>query len=132
MIVRILWIQTKANLTLWTFMKVVLRMVAATSTEFPIASNSTIGTTERIMKDVLLNCGQHLPERLQSHFHTQILLKPLKGLHHLQLPFRPRRRRTTSSPTLRRCIRRGPIFLGTSILRPQRRMAESSWRKSRR
>ena len=62
MIVRILWVQTEADLTLRTLMKVVLRMVTTTSTEFPIPSNTTLRTTERIMKDVLLNRGQHLPE----------------------------------------------------------------------
>src|SRR6202000_854201 len=132
MIVRILWVQAEANLTLRTLMKVVLRIVSTTSTKLPITSNTTLRTTERIMEDVLLNRGQHLPEGLQSHFHTQILLKLLKRLHGLQLPFRRRRRRTTTSPSLRRCIRRGPIFLGTLILRPQRSTPESSRRRSRR
>src|ERR1700743_1597269 len=132
MIVRILWVQAEADLTLRTLMKIVLRVISTTSTKLPITSNTTFRTTERIMEDVLLNRGQHLPEGLQSHFHTQILLKLLKGRHRLQLPFRRRRRRTTTSPSLRRCIRRGPIFLGTSILRPQRRMVESNQRKSRR
>ena len=62
MIVRILGVQTKANLTLWAFMKVMLRMESTMLTEFPITLNLAIRTTERIMKYVLLNCGQHLPE----------------------------------------------------------------------
>ena len=62
MIVRIFWVQAEADLTLRTFMKVVLRMVTTTSTKLPIPSNTTLRTTKRIMKDVLLNRGQHLPE----------------------------------------------------------------------
>ena len=62
MIVRILGVQAEADLTLWTFMKIVLRVATTTLTKLPIPSNTTLGTTERIMKDVLLNCGQHLPE----------------------------------------------------------------------
>ena len=62
MIVRILGVQTEANLTLQTFMEVMLRMETTTSTELPTASNTTIQTTERIMKYVLPNHSQHLPE----------------------------------------------------------------------
>ena len=62
MIIRILGVQTEADLTLWTFMKVMLRMKSTTFTEFPIASNTTIGTAKRIMKDILLNCIQHFLE----------------------------------------------------------------------
>ena len=56
-IIRILGIQTKASLTLRTFMKVVLRMESTMFTELPTPSNPTIGTAKRIMKYVLLNCG---------------------------------------------------------------------------
>ena len=62
MIVRILWVQAEANLTLRTLMKIMLRVVTTTFTKLPIPSNTTLKTTKRIMKDVLLNCGQHLPE----------------------------------------------------------------------
>ena len=62
MIVRILWIQAKADLTLRTLMKIVLRVEMTTFTKLPIPSNTTLRTTKRIMEDVLLNCGQHLPE----------------------------------------------------------------------
>ena len=62
MIVRILWVQTEADLTLRTLMEIMLRMVTTTSTELPIASNMAIRTNERIMEDVLLNHNQHLPE----------------------------------------------------------------------
>ena len=62
MTVRILWIQAEANLTLWTLMKIVLRVETTTFTKLPIPSNTTLRTTERIMKDVLLNRGQHLLE----------------------------------------------------------------------
>ena len=81
MIVRILGVQAEADLTLRTLMKIVLRVVMTTFTKFPIPSNTTLGTTKRIMEDVLLNRGQNLPERLQSHFQAQILLKLLKHLH---------------------------------------------------
>ena len=81
MTIRILGVQAEADLTLRTLMKVVLRMVSTTFTKLPIPTNTTLRTTQRIMKDILLNRGQHLPEQLQSHFHTQILLKLLKGLH---------------------------------------------------
>src|ERR1700743_2985585 len=101
MTVRILGVQAEAHLTLRTLVEIVLRMVTTTFTELPISSNTTLGTTQRIMEDVLFNRGQNLPEGLQSHLHAQILLKLLKTLHCLQLPFRRRRRRTTSSPTLR-------------------------------
>ena len=62
MIVRILGVQTEANLTLWTLMKIMLRVISTTSTELPITSNTTLRTTKRIMENVLLNCGQYLPE----------------------------------------------------------------------
>ena len=62
MIVRILGVQAEADLTLRTFMKIVLRVETTMFTEFPIPSNMTFRTTQRIMKDILLNCGQHLPE----------------------------------------------------------------------
>ena len=62
MIVRILGVQAEADLSLRTLMKVVLRMVSTTSTELPIPSNTTFRTTQRIMKDILFNRGQHLPE----------------------------------------------------------------------
>ena len=62
MIVRILWVQTEADLTLRTLMEIVLRMVTTTSTEFPISSNPALRTTKRIMEDVLLNRSQNLPE----------------------------------------------------------------------
>ena len=62
MIVRILWVQAEADLTFRTLMKIVLRVVTTTFTKLPIPSNTTLGTTKRIMEDVLLNCDQHLPE----------------------------------------------------------------------
>ena len=62
MIVRILGIQAEADLTFWTLMKIVLRMVSTTPTKLPISSNTTLRTTKRIMKDVLLNHGQNLLE----------------------------------------------------------------------
>ena len=62
MIVRILWVQAEADLTLQTLMKIVLWVVTTTLTKLPIPSNTTFGTTQRIMEDILLNRGQHLPE----------------------------------------------------------------------
>ena len=62
MTVRILWVQTKADLALRTLMKVVLRMVTTTFTKFPISSNTALRTTKRIVKDILLNRAQYLPE----------------------------------------------------------------------
>ena len=62
MIVRILGIQAEADLTFWTLMKIVLRVVTTTSTELPITLNTTLRTSQRIMKYVLLNRGQNLPE----------------------------------------------------------------------
>ena len=62
MIVRILGVQTEADLTLRTFMKIVLRVVTTTLTKLPIPLNSALRTTERIMEDVLLNRCQNLPE----------------------------------------------------------------------
>ena len=62
MIVRILGVQAEADLTLRTFMKIVLRMVTTMFTKLPIPSNTTLRATKRIMEDVLLNHGQNLPE----------------------------------------------------------------------
>ena len=62
MIVRILWVQTEADLTLWTLMKIMLRVVTTMFTKFPIPSNTTLRTTKRIVEDVLLNHSQHLLE----------------------------------------------------------------------
>ena len=62
MVVRILWVQAEADLTLWTLMKIMLRVVTTMFTKLPIPSNTTLRTTKRIMEDVLLNCSQHLPE----------------------------------------------------------------------
>ena len=62
MIVRILWVQAETGLTLRTLMKIMLRVVTTTFTKLPIPSNTTLGTTQRIMKDILLNRGQYLPE----------------------------------------------------------------------
>ena len=55
MIVRILWVQTEADLTLQTLMKIMLRVVMTTFTKLPIPSNTTLRTPKRIMEDVLLN-----------------------------------------------------------------------------
>ena len=62
MIVRILWVQAEADLTLRTLMKIMLRVITTTFTKLPISSNTTLRTTKRIMEDVLLNRGQNLPE----------------------------------------------------------------------
>ena len=62
MTVRILRVQTEANLAFWTLMKIVLRVETTTFTKLPIPPNTTLRTTERIMEDVFLNRGQHLPE----------------------------------------------------------------------
>ena len=62
MIVRILWVQAEANLTLRTLMKIVLRVISTAPTKLPITTNTTFRTTKRIMEDVLLNRGQNLPE----------------------------------------------------------------------
>ena len=62
MIVRILRVQTEADLTLWTLVKIVLRVVTTTFTKLPVPLNTTLGTPKRIMEDVLLNRSQHLPE----------------------------------------------------------------------
>ena len=62
MIVRILWVQAEADLTLQTLMKIMLRVVTTASTKFPIPLNTTLRTTKRIMEDVLLNRDQNLPE----------------------------------------------------------------------
>ena len=82
MIVRILWIQTEADLRLQAYMKVVLRMATTTSTVLPIATNTTIRTSYSIMIHISLYGHENLLKHLQSHSHTQILLKPLKSLHH--------------------------------------------------
>ena len=62
MIIRILWVQAEADLTLRTLMEIVLRVITTTSTKLPITSNTALRTTKRIMEDVLLNCSQNLPE----------------------------------------------------------------------
>ena len=62
MTVRILWVQAEADLTLQTLMTIVLRVETTTFTKLPIPSNTTLRTTERIVKDVFLNRSQHLPE----------------------------------------------------------------------
>ena len=62
MTVRILWVQAEADLTLRTLMKIMLRVIATTSTKLPITSNTTFRTTKRIMENVLFNCDQNLPE----------------------------------------------------------------------
>ena len=62
MTIRILRIQAETDLTLRTLMKIVLRMETTTFTKLPISSNTTLRTTQRIMKDILLNRGQHLLE----------------------------------------------------------------------
>ena len=62
MIVRILWVQAEADLTLWTLMKIVLRVIMTTSTKLPITSNTALRTTKRIIEDILLNRGQNLLE----------------------------------------------------------------------
>ena len=62
MTVRILGVQTEADLTLRTLVKIVLRMVTTTFIELPISSDMTFRTTKRIMEDILLNCCQNLPE----------------------------------------------------------------------
>ena len=62
MIIRILQIQTKAELGLQTFVKIVLRVVLTPSTKLPIPLNTIIGTTNRIIKNDLLDRDQYLPE----------------------------------------------------------------------
>ena len=81
MIIRILWVQTEANLRLREYMKVMLRMEPVMSTVLPITTNTTIGTSYSIMIHISLYSCKNLLKHLQSHSHTQILLKPLKGLH---------------------------------------------------
>ena len=54
MTIRILWVQAKADLTLRTLVKIMLRVVTTTFTKLPISSHTTLRTTQRIMKDVLL------------------------------------------------------------------------------
>ena len=62
MIVRIFEVQTKADLGLWTYMKVVLRVVMTMSTILPIAMNPAIRTPYSIMKHIGLNSSQNLLE----------------------------------------------------------------------
>ena len=62
MIVRILRVQTEANLTLRALVKIVLRVVTTTFTELPVPSNTTLGTPKRIMENVLFNRCQNLLE----------------------------------------------------------------------
>ena len=62
MIIRILWVQTEADLRLRAYMKVVLRMVTTTFTEFPIATNTAIRTTYSVMIHISLNSHQDLLE----------------------------------------------------------------------
>ena len=62
MTVRILWVQAEADLTLRTLVKIMLRVVMTTFTKLPIPTNTTFRTTQRIMKDILLNRCQNLPE----------------------------------------------------------------------
>ena len=62
MIVRILWVQAEADLTLRTLVKIVLRVIPTAPTKLPITPNTTFRTTKRIIKDDLLNCAQYLPE----------------------------------------------------------------------
>ena len=62
MIVRILGVQTKADLGLQTNMKVMLRVKTTTLTELPITSNSAIGTAYSIMIHISLNGHQNLLE----------------------------------------------------------------------
>ena len=62
MIIRILRVQTKADLALQTLVKIMLRVVTTMFTKLPVPSNTTLGTPKRIVKDVLLNRSQHLPE----------------------------------------------------------------------
>ena len=81
MIIRIFWVQAETNLGLWEYMKVVLRMETTTLTILPIASNMTIRTSYSIMVHISLYSCENLLKHLQSHSHTQIILKPLKSLH---------------------------------------------------
>ena len=62
MIIRILRAQTEADLRLQAYMKVVLRMVMTTLTEFPIATNTAIRTTHSVMIHISLNGRQDLLE----------------------------------------------------------------------
>ena len=82
MIVRILWVQTEADLRLWTYMKVMLRMVSTASTILPITMNTAIRTSYSITIHISLDSCEYLLKCSQHHSHTQILLKPLKYLHH--------------------------------------------------
>ena len=87
MIIRILWVQTKTDLGLETYMKVVLWVKMTTLTVLSITTNSAIRTSYSVMRYILFNSHQNLLKCCQSHSHTQILLKLLKGLHCPQLPF---------------------------------------------
>ena len=55
MVVRILGVQTEADLRLQTYRKVILRMVLTTSTILPINMNPAIRTTYSFMIDISLN-----------------------------------------------------------------------------
>ena len=132
MTVRIFGVQAEADLGLWAYMKVMLRMVMTMFTILPIATNTTIGTLNSIMKHISLYGHKNLLKCPQCHSHPQIFLKPLKGLHCFQFPFCLHQRRMTLSLLLRRSIWRDLMLLGTLILLPQRRMVDSSWRRSQR
>ena len=62
MIVRILGVQTETDLGIWTYMKIVLRVVTTSPTELPITMNSAIRTSYSIMIHVGLNGHQNLLE----------------------------------------------------------------------
>ena len=62
MIIRILGVQAEADLGLWTYMKVVLRMITATLTKLPIAVNSAVRTAYSVMIHISLNGCQNLLE----------------------------------------------------------------------
>ena len=62
MIIRILAVQTKADLRLWTYMKLVLRVIMTMFTKLPIAMNLAIRTTNSIMIHISLNGHQNLLE----------------------------------------------------------------------
>ena len=57
MIVRILWVQTEADLGLWTNMKVMLWMEMTVSTILPITLNMAIRTSYSIMVSGPLHLG---------------------------------------------------------------------------
>ena len=62
MIIRILWVQTEADLRLREYVKVVLRMITTTLTKLPIATNPAIRTPYSVMIHVSLNGHQNLLE----------------------------------------------------------------------